>query len=207
VVAQVNYFYANFSNRLLAFPQGASIQGNTATLANVGGVTTNGVDAAATVQLGTGISLYNGATFNKSTYDDDIPNVVTSAGTVTYVTKGKVVVDAPKGLYKTELAWRKNNFFANVSTDYMSKRYFTYSNDGNVDGRFLENFALGYERAQWGEARDLKIKFNIYNLTCDKYYSAVGTNGLSYSDPLSVANNTLQLGSPRTFTGQVSLRF
>jgi iron complex outermembrane receptor protein len=201
---QTNYFHANFSNRLLAFTQGAAIQGNAAILSNVGGVTTNGVDAAATVQLGAGLSLYNGATFNKSTYDD---NVVNSAGVLTYATQGKVVVDSPKGLDKAELAWHRKDFFANVSTDYMSKRYFTYSNDGSVDGRFLENFALGYERAQWGEARDLKVKFNIYNLTNDKYYSAIGTNGYIYSDPLSVANNTLQVGSPRAFTGQVSLRF
>jgi iron complex outermembrane receptor protein len=204
VVAQANYFHVDFFDRLLAFTQGPAIQGNAAVLSNVGSVTTNGVDAAATVQLGAGFSLYNGATFNKSTYDD---NVISSAGVLTYATKGKVVVDAPKGLEKAELSWRKKQFFANVSTDYMSTRYFTYSNDGSVDGRFLENFALGYERPQWGEAHDLNVKFNVYNLTNDKYYSAIGTNGFIYSDPLSVANNTLQVGSPRAFTGQVSLRF
>jgi iron complex outermembrane receptor protein len=204
LVIQANYFHANFSNRLLAFTQGAAIQGNAAILSNVGGVTTNGVDAALTVQLGAGVSLYNGATWNKSTYDD---NVVASTGVIAYATQGKVIVDAPKGLDKAELAWHKKEFFASVSTDYMSQRYFTYSNDGSVDGRFLENFAVGYEREQWGEAKNLKVKFNVYNLANNKYYSAVGTNGFIFSDPLSVNNNTLQVGSPRTISGQVSLRF
>lgn len=204
VVVQANYFHVNFSNRLLAFTQGAAIQGNASILSNVGGVTTNGVDAAATIQLGAGLSLYNGVTWNKSAYDD---NVNSSTGALVYATQGKVVVDAPKGLYKAELAFHKKSLFANLSTDYMSTRYFTYSNDGSVDGRFLENIALGYERAEWGEAEAIKVRFNIYNLTSTRYYSAIGTNGFVYSDPLSVANNTLQVGSPRTITGEASFRF
>ena len=39
------------------------------------------------------------------------------------------------------------------------------------------------------------------------YYASIGTNGFSGSDPLSLANNTLQVGSPRTVVGAMSVRF
>jgi iron complex outermembrane receptor protein len=204
VVLQTSFFHANFSDRLLAIPTSSAIVGAANLLSNVGGVTTNGVDAAVTIQLGGGVSLYNGATWNKSTYDDDVfgPN-----GAVQFATKSKVVVDAPEGLYKAQLGWARNSLFANISTDYMSKRYFTYSNDGSVDGRFLSNLALGYKKAQWGDAEDVKLQLNVYNLTSEKYYSAIGTNNFVYSDPLSIANNTLQVGAPRSIVGSFSLRF
>ena len=41
----------------------------------------------------------------------------------------------------------------------------------------------------------------------NQYYASIGTNGFSGSDPLSVNNNTLQVGSPRTIAGTLSVRF
>lgn len=204
VALQASFFHVNFNDRLLAISQGAGIAGNASILSNVGGVTTNGVDAAATVQLGSGFALYNGATWNKSTYDSDVAR---SDGTVLYSTKGKVVVDAPQGLYKTQLQWHHKEFFSNIGADYMSKRYFTYTNDNSVDGRFVSDFSAGWNREQLGAVKDLKLQFNIYNLAGAKYYSSIGTNGFIASDPTSVNNNTLQVGAPRTVVGNFSLRF
>lgn len=201
---QASFFHVNFFDRLLAIAQGSGIAGNASLLSNVGGVTTNGVDAAATVQLGSGISFYNGATWNKSSYDDDVTR---TDGSVVYATKGKLSVDAPKGLYKTQLHWKRRELFANIGADYMSKRYFTYSNDGEVGGRFLADLSGGYEREQLGALKDLKLQFNIYNLAGAKYFASIGTNGFVYSDPNSLSNPTLQVGAPRTFVGGFSFKF
>ncbi len=203
VAAEISYFHVNFSNRLLAIAQGVGIQGFASVLSNVGGVTTNGVDAAATVQLGHGLSLYNGATWNRSVYDDNI----FPAGQAEMFTKGKVAVDAPEGLWKSELSWDQKHFFANLSSDYMSTRYFTYSNDGKVDGRFLANIGMGYHRQALGEMDGLKFQLNIDNLAGAQYYSTIGTNGFIYSDPLSLNDNTLQVGAPRTVIGEMSFKF
>jgi iron complex outermembrane receptor protein len=208
VSAQATLFHVNYSNRLLAFQQGPGIAGGASILGNAGGVTTNGADAAVTVPLGTQFSLYNGGTWNKSTYDDNVS--VYSAKTSSYTTdytKGKVNVDSPEGLYKTALDWHKSGTFAHIGADYMSKRYFTYSNDGSVDGRFLAEIGAGYNREQLGAFKDLKAQFNVYNLMSEKYYASIGTNGFIYSDPLSVGDNTLQVGSPRTVVGTLSVRF
>ena len=203
IQAQANYFHVNYANRLLAISQGAGIAGNASILSNVGGVTTNGVDGAISVALPRSLTLYNAITYSKSTYDSDY----TSGGT-TYDTAGKVGVDSPQVLYKNSLSYNGlKGFEAHIDSDYMGKRYFTYSNDGSVGGRFLANFGTSYHTAEVGPFSELKVQFNIYNLASEKYWSTIGTNGFIYSDPLSVANNTLQVGAPRAITGSFTAKF
>ena len=206
VMVQANYFHVNFSNRLLAIQQGPAIAGGASLLSNVGGVTTNGVDAAASVRTGSGWLLYNAVTYSKSTYDS---NVTTGSGATAVVipTQGKIVVDAPQFLYKNELTYTKKEFSAHIGSDYMAKRYFTYINDNSVDGRFLADFGTSYTRESLGPLSELKLQFNVYNLAGAKYYSTVGTNGFIASDPTSVSNNTLQVGAPRTISGTFTVKF
>ncbi len=200
--AQANYFHVNFSNRLLAVQQGPGIAGNASLLSNVGGVTTNGVDAAGSIRVGSNWILYNAVTFSRSTYDSDY-----SSNGVVVPTGGKVVVDAPEFLYKNELSYNRNNFEAHIDSDFMGKRYFTYTDDNSVDGRFLANFGASYHRDEIGPIDQLKLQFNVYNLAGAQYYSTIGTNGFVASDPTSVNNNTLQVGAPRAFTGTFTARF
>jgi len=204
VSAQVNYFHVNFSNRLLALQQGPGIAGDASLLTNVAGVTTNGVDLAANVPLGYGFTLYNGLTYSRSTYDD---NVTTYDPTpVVGLYKGKLAVDAPELLYKTSLGYNHKGFFSTIGADYMSKRYYSYDNTGSVDGRFLSDFAGGYKLEQAGAFQDLKAQLSVYNLFDNKYYSSIGTNGFVGSDPTGTVD-TLQVGPPRTFVGSLSVRF
>lgn len=200
--AQVNYFHVNFSNRLLAIQQGPAIAGGASLLSNVGGVTTNGVDAAASVQIASDWTFYNAVTYNKSTYDSDVQ---TATGPIE--TGGKVAVDTPEFLYKDELSYNKKGFSAHIGADYMSKRYFTYTDDSSVDGRFLADFGTSYHVDEVGLFNELKLQFNIYNLANAKYFSSIGTNGFIAKDPTQVANNTLQVGAPRTFTATLSAKF
>ena len=202
IQAQASYFHVNFSNRLLAIQQGPGIAGNASLLSNVGGVTTNGVDGAITTRLHNGWSLYNALTFSKSTYDSDY-----TAGGNIIATGGKIVVDAPKFLYKNELAYTNKGFDSHIGADYMAKRYFTYTDDNSVGGRWLSDFGTSYHVDEVGPFEQLKLQLNLYNLFNEKYWATVGTNGFIASDPTSVANNTLQTGTPFTVTGSFSVRF
>ena len=212
VAAQVSYFHVNFADRLLAFAQGSGIQGNPSTLNNAGGVTTNGVDGSVSYRITPQITLYNAATWNRSTYDK---NVVTSTGACLYTDskgnclsiQGKITVDTPEALYKNSLDFRQKGLFAHLGSDYMSTRYFTYTNDGSVAGRFTVDAGLGYGFEQLGAFKDLKLQMNAYNLLNSQYWASIGTNGFVASDPQSVANNTLQPGAPRTIVGTFSVRF
>ena len=64
-----------------------------------------------------------------------------------------------------------------------------------------------FSREQLGAFKDLKAQFNVYNVMNSQYWASVGTNGFIASDPQSVNNNTLQVGSPRTIGGTLSVRF
>jgi iron complex outermembrane receptor protein len=208
IVAQANYFHVNFSNRLLAIAQGPAIAGAAALLANVGGVTTNGVDGAIQVRTQSGWSLYNALTLNKSAYDSNY-NVTNSSGVVTTIeTAGKIAVDSPEFLYKNELQYATpKNIEIHIASDYMSKRYFTYTNDNSVGGRFIANFGTSYHVDEVGIFDQLKLQLNVTNLANTKYWSAIGTNSFLASDPTSVDLNTLQVGAPRTISGAFSMRF
>jgi len=207
VQAQANYFHVNFSNRLLALAQGPGIAGDASILSNVGGVTTNGVDGAVTVRLHPEWTLYNAVTYSKSTYNDNYSSTGSDGTVTTYQTGGKVVVDSPEFLYKNELSYAKKNFDAHIDSDFMGKRYFTYSDDGNVGERMLANFGTSYHFDEVGPFEQLKLQFNVYNIASTKYWATVGTNGFVYSDPMSVGNNTLQTGTPRTISGTFTVKF
>jgi iron complex outermembrane recepter protein len=207
VVAQVNYFHVNFSNRLLAIQQGPGIAGAASLLSNVGGVTTNGVDGAIQFRTRSGWSLYNALTVSKSAYDSNY-NVTDATGAVsTVMTGGKVAVDSPEFLYKNELKYTLKGFDAHIGSDYMGKRYFTYTDDNSVGGRFVADFGTGYHIDEVGIFDQLKLQFNIANLANAKYWSSIGTNGFLASDPTSVLLNTLQVGSPRAVSGAFTVQF
>ena len=205
--AQASYYHVNFSNRLLAFAQGCSTCGAYSLLGNAGGVTTNGFDAAATVQLGSIVSLYNAFTWTSSTYDDNVQTYDSSSNSYETVNlKGKTNVDTPKLLYKTGLDVHKAGGFAHLGADYMSKRYYTFSNDNSVPDRFLVELGGGYKRANLGAFTDLKAQINISNLMDTKYWASMGTNNFPNNDPQGL-DNTLQVGAPRAVSGTLSVRF
>lgn len=63
ISAQLEYYHVHFSNRLVAIASTqslSSIIGAAITLANVGSISTNGMDFSFTAQLGPHFSIYNG---------------------------------------------------------------------------------------------------------------------------------------------------
>ena len=202
VQAQASYFHVNFSNRLLAIQQGPAVAGNASLLSNVGGVTTNGADAAANVRIKGAWNLYNAITFSRSAYNSNY----TAGGTV-IPTGGKITVDSPEVLYKNELSYQRGGFEGHLTSDFLGKRYFTYTNDNFVGSREVVDFGTSYHRDEIGPFDQLKVQFNVFNLANNKYWDTIGTNGFVASDPTSVANNTLQQGFPRAFTGTLTARF
>ena len=116
-----------------------------------------------------------------------------AAGTLLAATKGKTVVDAPKHLLKGELTYDLAGFNARIGANYMSRRYFTYTNDQSIAGRVLVDATLGYKFDLGG--RSLEIQANATNLFDKKYVSTIGTNGFGNSGD----NQTLMVGAPQQF--------
>jgi iron complex outermembrane recepter protein len=183
-------YYVNFRNRLLAVTVGAGIQGNPPILQNVGDVRSLGFEATGDLRLGSGFGMFASYSYNDSTYRDDVIN---AAGAVLARTRGKTVVDAPKHLLKGELTYDHAGFNARIGANYMSKRYFTYTNDQSVEGRVLVDATLGYKFDLGG--RNLELQANATNLFNKKYVSTIGTNGFGNSGD----NQTLMVGAPQQF--------
>ncbi len=184
-------YHVDFSNRLLNISPGGSLieaTAGAALLANVGGVTTNGVELGNTFHLFNRLSWYNALSYNSSTYDSNY-----SDGDKNIQTSGKTVVDSPRILYKTDLTYQSERYFLKLNADYMTTRYFTYTNDQSVSPRWIFNFSAGNSFGKVGPMSNISLNFNIYNMFDEKYISTMGTGGFTASGD----NQTLQVGAPR----------
>ena len=186
-------YYVKFHNRLLGISQCSGIVGCFSGLANVGGVTSKGIEAAGTWHVTPDWSLVASYAYDESTYDD---NVVSAGGAVTTLTAGKTTVDAPKHIANASVNYDNGSLFGDIGVSYMSERFYTYLNDGSVPGRALVDASVGYRfhGSQWLEG--LSIQASVTNLFDEKYVATVGSNGFVNSDPNGYFQ-TLQAGAPR----------
>jgi len=184
-------YYVDFKNRLLAFANGAGIVGNPAILRNVGGVRSTGIEATAQVKLPQGFGLFGSYAYNVSKYRDNIYNADGSLfGGVAI--RDKSVVDAPRHIASGEVTYDGELFFGRIGANYMSRRYFTYSNDQSVPGRVLFDATLGVHVTLPGEHK-VELQVNGTNLLDRKYIATIGSNGFGNSGD----NQTLLIGAPR----------
>ena len=195
-------YLVNFKNRLLGVASGPDIIGSPSVLQNVGGVRSIGLEAAADWKITPVVSLYASYTYTDATYRDD---VVDGGGAVTRL-KGRTVVDAPKHMARGEISYDDGAFFARASVNYMSKRFFTYSNDlkvngdglGSVPGRAIVDAALGYRINETTE-----IQFNATNLFDKKYVGTINSAGTGNIGD----RQTLLVAAPQQFFGTVKIGF
>jgi iron complex outermembrane receptor protein len=196
-------YHTDFSNRLLSTNPCPAVTQNIlpgcyTSFHNVGSVSTNGVELSSNWRIIPGLNWYNGFTYNRSTYGSDY-----LSGGVPVAIKGKTVVDTPDVTYKTEISYRWNEYFANLTGNVTSKRYFTYTNDQSVPSYKVFDLALGYDAENVSHLSNLRFQLNINNLFQEKYISTLGTNGFGASGD----NQTLQVGAPRSYFMTVSTKF
>jgi len=164
---QASVYHVNFQNRLLNIAPYNFINPAPAILENVGGVTTNGVDIAATVHFGPHFQAYDALSYNKSTYDSSYTSGTTSSGAPAVVpTAGKFVPLTPDWLEKFIVSTRWGPFEGQLNGDYVGRRYVTYTNDLSVPPTFLvgleASYAIDVPPDTW--MKTAKISLNVTNL-------------------------------------------
>lgn len=198
--ASLALYDVKFDNRLLAVAQCSGIVGCPAAYANVGSVSSRGAELTVNLKLAPELRWNNSLSYNRSRYNDNYLN-----GTTLVLTRGKTVVDTPKQLIFTELAWTPGAWDLRLSANYTSKRYYTYTNDASVPSFWLVNAAAAYDFGKLGSVvQDLRVALNVVNLANKRYFATIGSNGFVASDPTG-SFQTLLAGAPRAFmlTGTV----
>ncbi|HUD93775.1 TonB-dependent receptor [Sphingobium sp.] len=180
-------YLVNFKNRLDAVSIGSAIQGNPSALQNVGSVRSIGFEAAGDLKLGHGFGVYASYSYTDATYRDD---VVDGDGNLIAALDGKTVVDSPKHMVRGELNYDQGPVFARIGANYMSKRYYNYTNDQSVDGRVIVDATIGYRFTD-----RIEIQLNASNLFDKKYISTIGSGGFANSGD----RQTLLIGAPQQF--------
>jgi iron complex outermembrane receptor protein len=184
-------YYVDFRNRLLAITTGAGIVGNPSVLQNVGKVRSFGLEFAGNYEIGNGFRAFGSYSYNSSTYRD---NVLNALGAVIAPIAGKTTVDAPHHLASGELSYDGRLLIGRVAVNYMSKRFFTYTNDQSLPGRAIVDAMIGAHLGML-PMHNAEIQLNAVNLFNKRYVATIGSNGFGNSGD----NQTLLAGAPREF--------
>jgi iron complex outermembrane receptor protein len=194
----VAVYLVDFENRLLGIPQGPGIVGNPAVLANVGSVSTEGVEMALNWRPMTNFTWFASLAFNDSQYDDDYTTVDGSGVATVVPVGGKQVTDTPEVLFKSQVGYDNGAFFVRADVNYTDERFYTYLNDGGVDAYTLLNLGAGYRFTMGSAIEELVIQVEATNVTDELYYSTIDSNGFVTSDTTGTAQ-TLLLGAPSQY--------
>jgi iron complex outermembrane receptor protein len=170
----------------------AGVVGCPNTVVNVGRVDTRGMEAAASWAIRRHWTWFNSLTLNRSRYGSDYldKGAIVAVG-------GKEVVDTPSRLMHSELGFDNKRWFARLGARYTSKRYYTYTNDGQVPSFTVWDLGTGIHHGA------LTFQVNVNNLFDKRYFSTIGSNQFAASDPRGTFA-TLLTGAPRELFFTVS---
>jgi hypothetical protein len=167
VEGQVSAYHVDFANRLVNVAPYNFINPAPAILVNVGGVTTNGVDVAATLHFGPHFQVYDALSYNKSTYSSSYSSGISNGQPVVVPTAGKQVPLTPDWLERFIASTSWGPFEAQVNGDYVGRRFTTYTNDLSVPGTMLIGLEASYrfDTPPAGWMKSAKLSLNVTNLT------------------------------------------
>jgi iron complex outermembrane receptor protein len=171
--ASLTGYWVKFDNRLLQYnPCPTNQQQNPGcgnSFHNAGSVTSRGVELGLLWRPLPWLTWYNSASYNKSTYDENLNWCTTTC--VLYATAGKQQVDTPKALVASVLTVKRDGFWASLQGKYTGRRYYTYTNDQSFGGYTTFDLGLGYDFGALGPLKGAKLSLNVTNLTDKRYAS------------------------------------
>lgn len=191
----VGVYLVNFQNRLLSAASGPSIVGSPSVLQNVGAVRSVGFEAVGDLKLGGGFGLFASYSYTDATYRNDVFNL---SGTLLAAIKGKTVVDSPKHMLRGELIYDQGPIFGRIGANYMSKRFFTYTNDQSVPGRTVVDASIGYRLTD-----RIEVQLNATNLFNEQYLGTINSGGTGNSGD----RQTLLVAAPQQFFATLKVGF
>jgi iron complex outermembrane receptor protein len=192
IEASLSTYYISYRNRLVGIANCQLTAFCASVFANVGKVTTTGLEGLFVWQLAPALSWNSSASYNSSKINDDY-STGTATGSTTIRSKGKDAVDAPRVIANSAIQYSATHWSGNLGVRHVDKRYFTILNDLSVPAYTVADAGLGYRLANVGRAKDLTVKLNVANIFDAAYLGPIGTGGFTVSGD----NQTLQAGARR----------
>jgi iron complex outermembrane receptor protein len=192
IEASLSTYYINYRNRLVGIANCQLTAFCESVFANVGTVTTTGLEGLLVWQLAQKMSWTTSASYNSSLINEDY-TTGTSTGTTVIPSKGKDAVDAPRLIANSAVRYAGANWTGNLSVRHVDKRYFTILNDLSVPAYTTADAGIGYKVDKVAAARELTIQLNVANLFDTSYLGPIGTGGFTVSGD----TQTLQAGARR----------
>jgi iron complex outermembrane recepter protein len=201
-------YRVKFDNRLLQYnPCPTNQQQNPGcgnSFHNAGTVTSRGVELGVLWRPAPWLSWYNSASYNKSTYDENLNWCTTTC--VIKQTAGKQQVDTPKELFASVLTVNQGGFSASLQGKYTGRRYYTYTNDQSFGAYTTFDLGLGYDLGALGWGKGIKVSLNVTNLT-DKRYAANFDSSVFAPDDATGTILVFHSSAPRQVFGTVGFSF
>lgn len=204
ISASLYAYHTDFHNRIQQISSGTIIN-PVFSVANVGNVNMNGVDAGITLRPIKGLELINTVSYNHATYGS---NIVEQG--VAYATHGQQIVNYPRFMYKGSISYTWHGVDMHVDTQYIGKRNFSYTGDMKVPSYWVETLGARYQfgnmgrfNKQLGFMKNLTFSFDIYNLTNRRYIATMGEEG----NPMQGDYQSFLVGAPRQFFGSLKADF
>ena len=163
IETQLTGYYVQFNNRLLQIsptPVISSIVNGNPILANVGSVKTQGVDIAIQLRWGPRWSLSNALSYNSSRYQDDYFN-----GATRVATRDKEVPASPQWMNKLSFSYRSDKLDWYLNSDFVGRRFTTFTNDLSVPSYHLLGTGLRYRLPSDVFRHAPYVHINFSNLT------------------------------------------
>lgn len=184
VDGQAEYYHVDFANRLFNIAAYNFINPNPSVLVNVGGVTTDGADVEVTFNFGEHFHIYDAISYNNSTYDSNYTTATGTNGTTgqsTVAIAGKTVPLTPDWLEKFIVSVNFGPFEAQLTGDYVGRRYVTYLNDLSVNPTFLLGLEGSYrlDLPDGNFIKNVTIRANVTNLADTRGISTAVVTGAS----------------------------
>ena len=192
IEASLSTYYVRYRNRLVGISNCQLTAFCASVFANVGTVTTKGVEGLLALQATPRLSWNSSASYNSSHIDDDY-STGSNNGTKVIPVKGKDPVDTPRLIANSGLRYDDRRWNGTVNVRHVDKRYFTILNDLSVPAYTVADAGVGVRLPALGRAKEPTVQLNVTNLFDASYIGPMGTGGFTVSGD----SQTLQAGARR----------
>ncbi len=188
-------YYVDYQNKIEKITNGTGniFATNTSYAANVGGVTTKGLELSGLYRFNQAWKISGNYTYTDATYTSDVNGVALS---------GKSVPFMPKHMLNLALDFTKDGYLFGLSAKYNNTIYGTRDNSDKIHNYTLAKAYLGYKKSLKGSAfKDISVLMNINNLLNADYLATAGAFGAT------TGTSTYFVGPPRVTTLTASATF